>query len=95
MNAILLILANFFILLLYHAVIHRKVIKPLQYTTEKLIEQLETLIGDVRYNNTELVRRTDILNANFSKTKSEHTMNIKQNKNDIIKLKSQIGKIKK
>ena len=95
MVTILLILLNVFSLLLYHLLMRRKVIKPLQFSNEKLIERLESLIGDVRHNNQEFVRRTDGVIASVNKIKSEHSTNIRQNKNEIIKLKSQVGRIRK
>lgn len=82
------------ILFLYHLWIIKKFIKPLRFKIEKIIEELETLKADVRFNNGEFVRRTDTMNRTFNKIKSEYGSNIKQNKNEITNLKSKFGKLK-
>jgi len=83
------------VFLLYHLLMRRKVIKPLQVQAKTNSLDIRKLVEDTRFNNQEFVKRTELINHTINKNKVEAKRDIRTNKNEITKLKSQVGRLRK
>lgn len=95
MITFLMVLLVLLCFLLYNLLLFRKVINPMREQIKVLDGVQSSMVNDVRFNNGEFTRRIELLSGAINKIKSEHSTNIRTNRNEITKLKSQVGRIRK
>lgn len=57
-----------------------------------LKDSIEQLTNDIRFNNKEIQQHLENINHMINKNKLEAKDDVRQNKNEIVKLRSKIGK---
>lgn len=83
------------VVLLYHLIFMRKALSKIRAGLAEQAAEIKQLSDDTRFNNQEYARRTELVKHLITKNKSEAKNDSRTNKNEITKLKSQVGRLRK